>query len=150
MSMKNLMATGLIGALLLLATAPADGAETKEVTMQGVAFNPKAITIAPGDTIRFTNRENITHDVLIEGYTATANGTLADGYSGNLSLDQSWSFTFGKEGTVKVRCVIHSIDFSNGMVMKVTVAKPRTQPGFEAALLLMALSVAAALLLSRK
>ena len=72
------------------------GGKTIEVTMQGFAFNPNSITISPGDTVKWTNMDSATHDVV---------GT--DFSSGNIKKGDSYEHTFTKPDTYNYRCSFH-------------------------------------------
>jgi len=72
------------------------GGKTIEVTIQGFAFNPSSITISPGDTVKWTNIDSATHDVV---------GT--DFSSGNLKKGDSYEHTFTKPDTYNYRCSFH-------------------------------------------
>lgn len=63
--------------------APSSGAATVQVNMQGMAFDPQTVTIKVGDTVTWTNKDDVSHN-------ATA-------------VDKSWKTeTFGKDGTGSV------------------------------------------------
>ena len=71
------------------------------VTIKDYAFNPPVVTVAPGTTVTWTNRDGPTHGVL-----SADNG--ASFKSPPLETGQSFSFTFTKPGTYDYRCLIHS------------------------------------------
>jgi plastocyanin len=53
-------------AFVLLATAagaPAHAADTAEVTIDNFTFNPPTITVKPGDSITWVNKDDIPHNV---------------------------------------------------------------------------------------
>jgi plastocyanin len=63
-------------------------------------FSPSEITIKPGDTVVFKNDDDVVHNAF----------SLTKGVEFNLNIQgpgQSSSFTFPREGTVEVRCVMH-------------------------------------------
>jgi len=80
------------------AETPAVSAGVKkiEVAIQGFAFNPSSITISPGDTVKWTNLDSATHDVV---------GT--DFSSGSLKKGDSYEHTFAKTDTYNYRCSFH-------------------------------------------
>jgi plastocyanin len=80
------------GAALVL--APPAGAATVDIRIERSGFVPASITIAAGDTIRWTNRDTIDHQVVSET-GAFASATLRPG--------QSYSFTFQTAGTYRYR-----------------------------------------------
>jgi plastocyanin len=75
-----------------------------EIFIQGMAFSPANKTISIGTTIKWTNKESITHTVT-SGVPGSPSG-LFD--SGNVGLNGVFSFTFSQAGTFKYYCKIHS------------------------------------------
>ena len=96
-------------ALPLLLLAPALGARaarpaahahaTMPVTIQNFAFSPQTITVAPGTTVIWTNKDNVDHTVTSD------TGAWPD--SGSLATNQTFSHTFTKAGTYPYHCSIH-------------------------------------------
>jgi plastocyanin len=74
------------------------GPGTNEVWIQSMAFNPSVITVAAGTTIKWTNKEAITH-------TVTSKTDLFD--SGPIGSNGTFSFTFPSAGTFDYHCTIH-------------------------------------------
>jgi plastocyanin len=72
------------------------GGKTVEVIMQNFAFNPSLITISPGDTVKWTNKDSATHDVV---------GT--DFRSNNLGNGDSYEHQFTNPGTYPYKCSFH-------------------------------------------
>ena len=93
--------------LLLLAPAlgvhaarPAAHAHaTVHVTIQGFAFSPQTITVAPGTTVAWTNKDSVNHTVTSDTGAWPASSPLATG--------QTFSHTFTKAGTYPYHCSIH-------------------------------------------
>ena len=77
---------------------------TNEIFMQGMAFSPANKTISAGTTIKWTNKDSMTHTVT--SGTPGAPSGLFD--SGNLASNDVFSFTFSQPGTFKYYCNIHS------------------------------------------
>jgi plastocyanin len=75
------------------------------VTILNFAFGPQVVTVKPGTTVHWTNRD-------AEAHTVTSN-TGAFG-SSVLQPGASYSFTFAKPGTYHYHCTIHP--FMTGMV----------------------------------
>lgn len=73
--------------------------ETNEVWMKDISFTPLEKTISKGTTITWINKDHTTH-------TATGDNNLFN--SGNMSKDQSFSYTFNTAGTFSYKCTIHS------------------------------------------
>jgi plastocyanin len=97
-------------AVPLLLLAPALGARaarpaahahaTKHVTIQNFAFSPETLTVAPGTTVIWTNKDSVDHTVTSD------TGAWPD--SGSLATNKTFSHTFTKAGTYPYHCAIHS------------------------------------------
>ena len=87
----------LVAALLSAAAvvlAPAAGAATADVRIDRTGFVPVTLTVAAGDTVRWTNRDSVNRQVVSE------TGSFA---SPILRPGQSYSFTFPTAGTFRYR-----------------------------------------------
>ena len=71
--------------------------------MQNIAFTPSTLTIGVGTSIKWTNKESITHTVT-SGLPGASDGIFNSGNLGNGSI---FSFTFNTKGTFKYYCIIH-------------------------------------------
>lgn len=96
-SRRNLLAG--MGTLPLAAgLATSASAATHEVAIQGFAFVPANLSIAVGDTVRFTNADNAPH-------TATSASAGLD--TGRLGRGDSAELTFDTAGTFNYLCRFH-------------------------------------------
>jgi plastocyanin len=73
-------------------------ADTTTVKIDNFAFTPKSITVKPGATVTWTNKDDIPH---------TATSTEKKFSSPVLDTDQSFSFTFREAGSYPYFCKIH-------------------------------------------
>jgi plastocyanin len=96
--MRRLVA-GVVGILLALALMGIASAATKTVRAKGERWRPVHTYIGTGDTVRWTNPTNRTHD--IKGYGGWS-------FSKILRPGNSASRRFGQRGTFRFRCVRHS------------------------------------------
>jgi plastocyanin len=87
----------VFGAQAAGTTAPAHA--TAMVTIQNFAFSPATLTVAPGTTVVWTNRDSTAHTVTSDTGAWPASGPLATG--------QSFSLTFARPGTYPYHCSIH-------------------------------------------
>jgi plastocyanin len=78
----------------LAATAPS------AVTIDNFAFAPAMLTVPPGTTVTWTNKDEEPHTVM----SADAGQTFK---SPALDTDDKFTFTFDKPGTYKYFCSIH-------------------------------------------
>ena len=91
----------LIGsALQARAAAPAHPARTAvQVAIQNFAFSPQTLTVAPGTTVVWTNKDNVSHTVTSDTGAWTDSGDVATG--------KTFSLTLTKPGTYPYHCAIH-------------------------------------------
>jgi plastocyanin len=80
--------------VLSLAAVPEAFAATKDVTIRKGGFSPATVTIATGDTVRWTNRDTVNHQVVAD------TGAFA---SPVLGPNKNYSFTFRAAGTYRYR-----------------------------------------------
>jgi plastocyanin len=85
---------------------------TVQVTIQNFAFNPQTITVAPGTTVTWTNKDNVDHTVTSD--------TSAWPDSGNVATNRTFSHTFANTGTYTYHCALHP-----SMTAKVIVSAAR-------------------------
>jgi plastocyanin len=76
------------------------GPGMNEVWMQDMAFTPVTITVAPGTTIRWTNKDQAVH-------TVTSDGGIFD--SGSLGNGGTFSWQFNDLGSFTYHCKFHSM-----------------------------------------
>ena len=85
-----------LAAVLLLVATPLR-AETIKVTIDNFTFTPAEVTVKVGDTVTWTNHDDIPHTVVSAGkYRSKA-----------LDSDDSFSFTFATAGDYKYFCSLH-------------------------------------------
>jgi plastocyanin len=81
---------------------------TTEVQMvKSYRFDPKVIEIAAGETVTWTNDDNFTHTVQVDG-------------QGDHKVEQgeSFSITFDTPGTYHYVCTLHSKDMDGEVIVK--------------------------------
>jgi plastocyanin len=69
------------------------------ITMQNIAFDPKAVTVKVGQKVTWTNDDSVDHNV-----TSQSGETIK---SQNFGKGATFSFTPTKAGTIKYVCTIH-------------------------------------------
>lgn len=72
--------------------------DSTQVTIKNFAFDQNNLTISPNTKVIWTNTDSVAHTITSD--------TGAFG-SNNLSKDESFEFTFKKEGTYAYHCAIH-------------------------------------------
>ena len=119
--------TKMLAALGLSAVPALAQSKTVDVTMKQAPksrFVPDPVTIAVGDTVKWTNPAFVTHTVTFDPAMAATPGDVAlpPGVapfdSGNIEEDQTFSHTFTVKGTYKYVCKYHE---AMGMVGTVIV-----------------------------
>jgi plastocyanin len=100
--MKTLVAAALISFACLLQAGVASGAAvaptTHTVVIAEMKFVPETLTVRPGDTVIWINRDFFPH-------TATAQDRSFD--SGDIATNQSWKYVATKKGTAAYVCTLH-------------------------------------------
>lgn len=84
---------------ITLAVAPATSAVGHDVAIASFAFSPNSVTIAPGDTVTWTNNDGTTH---------TVTGNNGSWGSGNLADAQTFTHQFNETGDFAYHCAIHA------------------------------------------
>jgi plastocyanin len=89
------------GGMILPASPPPQSAAATpvEVKIDNFSFLPATVTVAPGTTVKWTNRDDIPHTVVSDDKTTFKSKVL--------DTDDSFSFTFTKPGTYDYFCSVH-------------------------------------------
>ncbi|HVO56829.1 MAG TPA: cupredoxin family copper-binding protein [Dongiaceae bacterium] len=87
---------GRLRPLAASAAAPADPAT--QVTIDNFSFAPRDITVAPGTTITWKNRDDIPHTVVSDDKSFKSRA---------LDTDDSFSYKFEKPGSYPYFCSLH-------------------------------------------
>lgn len=99
MGNRKLAAALLAASLLLLAGCQEKaGGRVHRVEMKGMGFAPAELTVAPGDTVVWANRDIVPH-------TATAETRQFD--SGSVSPGAEWSLVVREPGRIAYICTFH-------------------------------------------
>jgi len=102
-----LLALAAIGCSSSGAAANANPVATTSVDLpKSYKFAPTAITVAAGSTVTWTNDDNFTHSVRIEGGTPMV-----------MKPGEKATFTFDKAGTFKYDCSFHPQDMKGEVVV---------------------------------
>jgi plastocyanin len=81
---------------------------TSEVSMaRSYRFDPKVIEVAPGTTVTWTNDDNFTHTVQVDGQD-----------DHEVGRDESVSITFDRAGTYHYVCTLHRQDMDGEVIVK--------------------------------
>ncbi len=92
-----LAAAGL--ALFMIGPARIAAQEAVGVDIRDFSFEPHTAAVSAGTAIRWVNRDDIPHQILMEGGRPGSSGTLAPG--------ASHTFVFQEAGRFTYRCGIH-------------------------------------------
>ena len=111
--MRRLLLPAVAAAALLAAGCGGSGESsepvaTTEVQMvKSYRFDPKVIEIEAGDTVTWTNEDNFTHTVEVEGRE-------------DLEVEQGESVevTFDEPGTYDYVCTLHSRDMDGTVIVR--------------------------------
>jgi plastocyanin len=81
---------------------------TNEVAMvKSYRFDPKVVEIDAGDTVTWTNDDNFTHTVQVDGQP-----------DHEVEQGESFSITFDEPGTYHYVCTLHSKDMDGEVIVK--------------------------------
>ena len=97
--MKTIVLLFGISFLMLSGCKKEDSPGANEVFIRNLAFNPASMTVSAGTTVKWTDKETITH-------TVTSDTGLFN--SGDLTNGQTFSFNFTTPGTYAYHCNHHS------------------------------------------
>jgi len=93
----------IAGAVLLLAMMAGSRAHGQAnetaVKIDNFSFAPNTITVPAGSTVRWTNRDDIPHNVVSDDKTTFKSKVL--------DTDEQFAYTFTKPGTYSYFCSIH-------------------------------------------
>jgi len=82
--------------------------KTNHVTMvKSYRFDPDRVEIRAGDTVTWTNEDNFTHTVRVDGQD-----------DHKVERGHSVSITFDKPGTYTYECTLHSMDMKGEVVVQ--------------------------------
>jgi len=126
-AVKNSQSSHLVFSLMLtivvMVLATTARAATHDVTVGNNSFSPRELTIAPGDTVRWTNPVdmNRSHDV-----------TADDGsFNSVTASDFVFQMTFNDVGSIPYHCTVHSRSAASGGTAQngtITVMADATSP----------------------
>jgi plastocyanin len=88
----------MVALLCAALTSAGPAPETHTVIIKDLAFSPASLTIAPGDTVRWSNEDNRDHTVV------ASDGSFS---SGNIAPGDSYSFRFRTKGDFAYACSLH-------------------------------------------
>ena len=96
------LAVALLAAVLLVAGAceSRTGGRVHRVEIKGMTYAQSELTVAPGDTVVWVNRDIVPH-------TVTGDGRQFD--SGSLSPSAEWSFVARERGRFPYTCTFHPV-----------------------------------------
>lgn len=83
--------------IVLMLAGIAAHAQEEKVTIDNFTFTPPEVTVKVGDTVTWTNRDDIPHTVVSAGKFR----------SKAMDTDNSFSFTFTEAGDYKYFCGLH-------------------------------------------
>jgi plastocyanin len=77
-----------------------NGQNAVEITLKNIAFSPASASVKVGRTVRWTNQEDVDHNVIAD--------SGASFRSKNFGKDGTFEFTPRKAGTVRYECTLHT------------------------------------------
>jgi plastocyanin len=131
--MTKLLALMLAGLALSLAACGGDddngGASTSDqpadtggaasggvqVSLKNIQFDPKDITVKPGETVTFTNDESIPHDVHKQ---SGPGGDFSSGADGGMQQGDTFELKLDKPGKYDYVCHVHAPGMAGTITVK--------------------------------
>ena len=98
-SLSLILATAfvlIVVASIAVPLLPRASAATQSVDIKHFAFTPGSVTVAPGDSVAWTNSDGTTHTVTGSGWA-----------SGNIANGATFTHQFDTTGDFPYRCSIH-------------------------------------------
>jgi plastocyanin len=86
-----------------------------QVSMQNIQFDPKDITVKPGETITFTNDESIPHDVHKQ---SGPDGDFASGPDGGMQQGDTFKLKLDTPGKYDYVCHVHAPGMAGTITVK--------------------------------
>jgi plastocyanin len=86
-----------------------------QVSMQNIQFDPKDITVKPGETITFTNDESIPHDVHKQ---SGPGGDFSSGPDGGMQQGDTFDLKLDKPGKYEYVCHVHAPGMAGTITVK--------------------------------
>jgi plastocyanin len=78
--------------------------KSQTVAMKNTQFDPKAISVSKGATVKWANEDSVGHDVTKVG---GAGADFKSGEAGGLGQGDTFEQTFDTAGEVKYECTVH-------------------------------------------
>ena len=103
------------GASTTEAPSGGGGGGGTEVGMQNVQFDPKDVTVAPGDTITFVNKEAVPHDV---HKTSGPGEDFSSGDTGGMQEGDTFELTLDEAGKYDYVCKVHAPGMAGTITVK--------------------------------
>jgi plastocyanin len=97
-AVRLLVASVVVLSLIGGVRAPVRALPPTSVDIQDSRYLPPTLTVAPGSTVRWTNRDEETHTV------TSATGLFG---SAGLDLDEAYTYTFNTPGVYPYTCDLH-------------------------------------------
>jgi plastocyanin len=91
------------------------GGDGAQVSMEAIQFMPADVTVAPGETITFTNDEAVPHDV---HKTSGPGKDFASGPTGGMQEGDTFELTLDKPGSYEYVCEVHAPGMAGTITVK--------------------------------
>ena len=95
-------------------TTAEKGGGAPEISMAKIAFSPTELSVKKGDTVTWTNKESVGHDVKKTGGPGPE---FSSGASGGMQEGDTFKHNFNQAGTFEYVCTVHS-NMSGSVVVK--------------------------------
>jgi plastocyanin len=94
---------------------PSGGGGGVEVSLKDIQFDPKDVTVKPGETITFTNDESIPHDVHKQ---SGPGGDFSSGPDGGMQQGDTFELKLDTPGKYDYVCHVHAPGMAGTITVK--------------------------------
>jgi len=106
--LSTLLVVAAAGLLLASACAPKQQTGVVDVTAKGLSFSPATVTVSPGTTVRWTNKDNTAHQPSSAGFTPGGPNPKGSWSLQPINPEGTGSRKFDQKGTFEYECLIHT------------------------------------------
>jgi len=113
----RVLLAGLLAALTLVVWPASEAsAASHQITIKNYAYGSGSMTISQGDTVTWTNKDSVPHDVTVTSGPLKFRSPM-------LTQGKSWSYTFTRAGAYSYTCSVHP-DMHASVTVKAKAAPP--------------------------
>ncbi len=113
---RSILLVAFVSLIFMFSSCMDSTTPLNEVYIKGMAFMPATLTVTTGTSVKWTNKDAVSH-------TVTSDAGLFD--SNDIAPNGKYSHTFSTVGTFNYHCSIHT-----SMTAKIVVNAPSTMSNY--------------------